>query len=77
MWEISYQLHLWNVLAQNGTCLEVLENIQQVVRLGEDGDGMENTEVGLPVGPMEVVESVENMEGVEKKGNDDETMREE
>jgi hypothetical protein len=89
MWEISYQLHLCNILsewAQGGDGSEVSEGIQQVAKLGEDGNVVESAEVGVQVGTVEVVEdsemveNVENAEVTEKvrmenKGNDDEMMK--
>jgi hypothetical protein len=82
MREISYQLHLHNVLferVQVGDCSEVSEQIQQVAKLGEDGNVMENTEIGVQVGPVEVLEDMEMAEnaedvGTENAGNEHETM---
>jgi hypothetical protein len=81
MREISYQLHLRNVLfkqVQVGTGLEVFEGIQQVVKLGEDRGEAETVEVGVAVVPVEVVENAEVADdvGAEKVGNEDKMMRE-
>jgi hypothetical protein len=79
MCEISYQLHMRNVMvdqAQDGDQSEVSESIQQVARWGE------GAEVGIQVEPEEVAENsevVENAEvmekvGMENAGGEDETM---
>jgi hypothetical protein len=79
--EISYQLHLHNAIlekAQEENQSEVLQSIQQVVRLGE------GTEVGVQVEVAEEPENAENAGNVEvtedvgtgNVGGEDEMMKE-